>query len=327
MADPAGSEAASNADLPRAEQVAQTPVDDAQTAALDDAPAHPLSPQARPPLPSASRALSTGATVENLASSSELVMLEAPRSRAAEAIREIRIQLLAGAWRGDEGEASILRSSETDFVSPDQAPSPDLLEGPDASRRALAVVGTRTISRAQLSLPSRRALAIVSRRSGEGRSFVAANLAISLAQSGARVVLVDADLHGSRLHTMFGVTEPTQGLIQMVHQGASLALITPVASLPKLNLLPAGSPTDAPIDLLQRDRLGSVLQNLTRRFDYVVVDTPASERSADWQVIAMTTGLVALLVRTGVSRVDELKAIARQLNALRVETAGVIVNG
>ena len=172
----------------------------------------------------------------------------------------------------------------------------------------------------------RRALAIVSANAGDGKTFFAANLAVTLAQLGGRTLLIDADMRGPRQHEVFNLANPA-GLAGILSGRAERHAVQQVAGVPGLFVLPVGNTPPNPLELLERPAFGLLMRALTTRFDYVVVDTPAAEFGADATVIAQHCGASLLLARQHVSRLNAVGELAFQLSEeTPPQLAGVVVN-
>lgn len=189
---------------------------------------------------------------------------------------------------------------------------------------------------------AQRALAVVSAQSGDGRSFVAANLAIAFSQLGAKTLLIDADLRRPRQHLLFGLTGALgwsgstdaagasgpgpSGLAGMLAGHTHGKVLRRVPQLPGLHLLPAGAPPPNPLELLQRPILDALLGEVVRAFDFVVVDTPPVAQLADARVIAAACGAALAVTRKDHSSMVELQDIAASMAQVRAHFAGVVLN-
>jgi protein-tyrosine kinase len=171
----------------------------------------------------------------------------------------------------------------------------------------------------------RSAVAIVSGDVGDGKSFIAANLAVAFSQLPGRTLLVDADLRGPRLHEVFGV-EVSTGLSGILSGRSAANVIKPVAHLPNLYMLPAGVMAPNPAELLQRASFSLLLRELLDKFDYVLVDTPAGVLGADARMIASHCGACLVVGRRGKSRVPSMQNLVKQLTKSTVKIAGVLMN-
>lgn len=170
-----------------------------------------------------------------------------------------------------------------------------------------------------------RSLAVVSHDSGDGRTRCAANLAISLAQLGERVVLVDADLRRPRVHHLFKLRART-GLTSVLAGRADERLIQSVPQVAGLFVLPAGAPAPNPLELVERVDFARLVQALQRRFDHVVIDTPAAHHGADALVIASRCQAALLVARRHASRMDAVGALHRALAGAGVKVAGAVLH-
>lgn len=172
---------------------------------------------------------------------------------------------------------------------------------------------------------SRRALAVVSPDVGDGKSFIVANLAVAFSQLPGRTLLVDADLRAARLHQVFGV-EPGPGLTSILAGRAEPNVIKPVVHLPNLYLLPAGVVAPNPVELLQQTAFNLLLRELSDKFDYVLVDTPAASHGSDARIIASHCGSALVIGRQNRSHVAHLQKLVKQLSKGSVKLAGVLMN-
>jgi polysaccharide biosynthesis transport protein len=172
----------------------------------------------------------------------------------------------------------------------------------------------------------RRALAIVSPNAGDGKTFFAANLAVTLAQLGGRTLLVDADMRGPRQHEVFNIGNAA-GLAGILSgRSPESSLIQHVPGIPGLFVLPVGNTPPNPLELVERPAFGLLMRELTSKFDYVVVDTPAAQFGVDASVIAERCGASLMLARLNVSRIDAVEEMAIELADEQPQLAGVVMN-
>lgn len=172
----------------------------------------------------------------------------------------------------------------------------------------------------------RRALAITSVEVGEGKTWFASNLAISLSQLGSRTLLIDADLRTPRVHEVFNIVEPGAGLSELLSGTGRLAFTCPIPELRRLFVLPAGQRPANPLELLQGPSFALLVSEMAHQFDYVVVDTPAAEHGADARVVAMQCGAAVTLSRKDQSRATALREFVGQLSKSGIAFAGVVFN-
>lgn len=171
------------------------------------------------------------------------------------------------------------------------------------------------------------ALAVVSPDIGDGKTYLAANLALSFSQLGESTLLIDADIHTPRQHTLLAVQPNGVGLSGVLAGFASAdELVHKVPGLPNLHLAPAGAVPPNPLELLQRPMFANLLQRFMEQFRHVVVDSPAAVRGADSRVIAARAGAALVVARQGRSRMRALEGLLDALSRGPGRIAGVVLN-
>lgn len=170
-----------------------------------------------------------------------------------------------------------------------------------------------------------RVLAIASPGPGEGRSYVAANLAAVFSQLGERTLLIDADLRAPRQHRIFDVPDRI-GLSAVLSGRADRSAVVPVPQFGTLSLLPAGACPPNPQELLSRRALAGLLQELRTEFDVIFIDTPPATRYADAQSVAFQAGSAMVLARKDRSRLADTAGVARQLSDTGARIVGTVLN-
>lgn len=171
----------------------------------------------------------------------------------------------------------------------------------------------------------RRAIAVVSPEGGDGKTFFAANLAVTLAQLGGRTLLVDADLRGPRQHAVFGI-DNSSGLSGILSGRAESKVIQQVVGVPSLFVLPLGITPPNPLELVERPAFGLLIRELLAKFDHVIVDTTASIYGSDSAVIAARCGAALVVARQNKARVNNLQELVANISASTAKIVGVIVN-
>jgi chain length determinant protein tyrosine kinase EpsG len=171
----------------------------------------------------------------------------------------------------------------------------------------------------------RHALAITSSDAGDGKTFVAANLAVAFSQMPGRTLLIDANLRQPRLHKVFGVDTDT-GLAGILAGRAEPNVIKPVSYLSNLYLMPAGLVPPNPSELLQRPSFSLMLLDLLSKFDHVLVDTPSHAAGSDARVVAVHCGAALVVGRRHASRTHGMQHLVKLLGKSQVKLAGVLIN-
>ena len=173
-------------------------------------------------------------------------------------------------------------------------------------------------------------LVVTSPSPGEGKTTVTCNLAISLAQIGRRVLVVDADLHRPRLHEVFAVNNGS-GLTSVLQSagpvdcapGQSVVRRTRVSGL---YVLPSGPASAEASSLFHGGRLAELLSALRRQFDAVLVDTPPIMPMADARIIGPSADGVILVLSAGSTNREAARAAEDRLTADGSRVLGTVLN-
>ena len=169
------------------------------------------------------------------------------------------------------------------------------------------------------------ALAVISPGVGDGKTYCAANLAVTLAQLGGRTLLVDADMRSPRMHEVFNLKNQA-GLSGILSGRADKQVIQQVPGMPSLFVLPVGTTPPNPLELVERPAFGLLMRELVIKFDHVVVDTPGAVHGSDAAVIAARCGAALVEARKDASRTDDLRELVASLAGAPVKMAGVVFN-
>jgi protein-tyrosine kinase len=170
-----------------------------------------------------------------------------------------------------------------------------------------------------------RVLAIASPGPGEGRSYVAANLAVLFSQLGERTLLIDADLRAPRQHRIFDVAD-TFGLSAVLSGRADRSAVMPIPNFGRLSVLPAGARPPNPQELLSGHVLGDLLEQWRAEFDVILLDTPPAKLCADARIVAFRAGGVMVLARKNRTRVADTTGVMRELTNTGARIVGTVLN-
>ncbi|HET7459875.1 MAG TPA: polysaccharide biosynthesis tyrosine autokinase [Longimicrobium sp.] len=160
---------------------------------------------------------------------------------------------------------------------------------------------------------------------GEGKTTTAANVAITFAQQGLQVLLVDCDLRRARLHKLFDARRDP-GLTHLVLGHNTLQEVVQPSGVEGLSLLPSGALPPNPQELLGGPRMQRTLDELASRFDMVVLDTPPLLATADAAVLAARVDGVVMVVRAGVTERAAAREVVGQLRGLDAHLLGAVLN-
>lgn len=160
----------------------------------------------------------------------------------------------------------------------------------------------------------------------EGKSWIAANLAVAFAQQGDRTLLIDADLRRPVISGSFGLTRETQGLTDYLARSIPLDAIVHPTSTRNLWVVPAGGKAPNPPELLGSRGLKSFFEEIGTRFDRIIVDSAPLLPVSDTLLISRHVQTVLLAYRTGNTPRGALLRALKSLRSNRTEAAGLVAN-
>jgi protein-tyrosine kinase len=254
--------------------------------------------------------------------------------------RILELQREKGGRFGDAGKTlGLLEQRDIDFALSRQFDYPYLRRGESrvsesvvaAYEPASPQVEALRALRSELMLQwfnhdaAHKSLAVLSEARGDGRSHIAANLAVVLSQLGGRTLLIDADLRNASQHALFGL-ENRVGLSAVLAGRAGAEAVQRVPELGNLSVLPAGVAPPNPQELLARPTFGVLLERLAEHLDFILIDTPPAAESADAQTIAARAGAALFVVRRNHSRLWRMQAIAENVARARTAVLGAVLN-
>ncbi|MBA2553556.1 MAG: polysaccharide biosynthesis tyrosine autokinase [Geodermatophilaceae bacterium] len=170
-----------------------------------------------------------------------------------------------------------------------------------------------------------RVLVVTSSISGEGKTTTAINLALVLAQSGQRVVLVEADLRRPRVLRYLRLVGGA-GLTNVLAGNADLTELLQPYGDGKLSVLAAGPHPPNPSELLGSDHMGHLLAELRESHDYVIVDAPPLLPVTDAAVLAVLADGAVIVTRYGSTKREQLRAAADILHGIDARVVGTVLN-
>lgn len=169
-----------------------------------------------------------------------------------------------------------------------------------------------------------KTFAVTSAKPSEGKSLTAANIAISYAMLGKRVLLVDADMRKPTQRRLWKV-ELSTGLCDYLAKIWQLELAK-VTELP-LWIVCTGTIPPNPSELLSSDRMKGFVESCADYYDYVIIDTPPINTVADAQIISTFVDGVVLVARSGNTTADELNAATAAVRRAGGNLCGIVLNG
>jgi capsular exopolysaccharide synthesis family protein len=172
-----------------------------------------------------------------------------------------------------------------------------------------------------------RVIQVTSPNPGDGKSTLAANLAVSVAQSGKRVVLVDCDMRKPRIHKLFDLPAADVGLAGVIAGTVPFGAAVLRGPVANLDILPCGPRPQNPAELLTSPEFPQVLEQLRSAYDFVIVDTPPLLAVSDPAVVAPRADGVVVVFRMTKKARPAAERAREQLAALGANVLGVVVNG
>ncbi len=160
---------------------------------------------------------------------------------------------------------------------------------------------------------------------GEGKSTTAANLAVSLAQGGSRVCLINADLRRPTIERMLGVAN-NRGLSDWLADERYSDIMMTVPNIENMVLVPSGPLPDSPGELLANANLGHLFDELASQFDFVLIDAPPVLRTADAAAIAPHVDGTIIVVDSSRTDTDELLRVRSELDRSGGAIVGAVLN-
>ncbi|HEY0150740.1 MAG TPA: polysaccharide biosynthesis tyrosine autokinase [Longimicrobium sp.] len=174
-----------------------------------------------------------------------------------------------------------------------------------------------------------RVLVMTSALAGEGKSTNAANLAITLAQQGTRVLLVDGDLRRGRLHELLGARQApglAHLLVGTTHLDEAVQKVDAGGSGAPLHFLGSGLYPTNPAELISSARMREVVADLRSRFEMVIMDAPPMNLVTDAALLGLLADSTVMVARNGITERASLEHATTQLRNLRVPVGGVVLN-
>lgn len=171
-----------------------------------------------------------------------------------------------------------------------------------------------------------KTIVISSTVENEGKSTGAVNIAISLAQTNMRVLLLDTDLRKSKVHMFFDINS-APGLTHAISGINSLEDVIRRTAYNNLDVITSGATPPNPSELLASDTFAKLLEQLKEQYDYIIIDTPPINVVSDALPVAKQSDGVVLMVRSGRATYPELDKALSSLQLIGAKVLGTVLNG
>ena len=171
-----------------------------------------------------------------------------------------------------------------------------------------------------------RSIMVTSAVPSEGKSFVASNLAVSIAQNiDQHVLLMDCDMRKASVHSNFGFNE-VEGLSGYLSKETSLSSLLLKTDINKLTILPGGKPPDNPAELMSSNKMSELLKEVTSRYNdrYIIIDSPPPHITSETSIVARQVDGILLVVKAGSTSREMVEELLEMMGKEKV--LGVVVN-
>jgi len=160
---------------------------------------------------------------------------------------------------------------------------------------------------------------------GLGKSFISVNLGAVLAQSGKKVVIVDADMRRGHLHRYFGVSAGV-GLSDHVVGDVDETKVVQRTHIAGLDMVTTGARPPNPAELLMHERFAALIKFLSSRYDYVLIDTPPVLPVTDAAIVGRLVGTTLLVLKSAEHPMRHIEETVRRLRQAGVQVKGALLN-
>jgi tyrosine-protein kinase Etk/Wzc len=210
-------------------------------------------------------------------------------------------------------------------VAKGSGPADLVVQQSPKSSSAEAFRGLRTAIHFSSLKPDCKVVMVTSSFPGEGKTTIAANLALAFAQSGKRILLVDCDLRRPALHKVFERSQ-NPGVTEVLAGDVVLAKAVHASGIPNIVLLTAGTIPPNPSELLCSDRMRELLAALRGSSDMVILDAPPVIPVTDAPLLSAFTDLVVVVVEAGRIPAAVARRMKEQLHSVQAPVAGFVLN-
>jgi protein-tyrosine kinase len=170
-----------------------------------------------------------------------------------------------------------------------------------------------------------KVIGITSAVSGEGKSTTALNLAITFAETGSRVILIDADMRRPNIKRIMGV-EAESGLAEVLARFSPLEDAIQTSPFKNLDILYSGATPPNPVELLGSKAMETLIEAFKGYYDYIFIDTPPVIVVTDATVLAKLLDGIILVVRENASKRDEVLYAVSKLQFVGAKVIGTVLN-
>lgn len=183
-----------------------------------------------------------------------------------------------------------------------------------------------------------KVMLITSPESGDGKSFLAANLAAAFAQDGKKVLVIDGDMRKGRQHKIFGVVnDPTVGYSNYIlkykdmSDAGMMAFIRPEmyirqTKISNVYLLPSGPTPPNPLELISSDNNKRLIESVRDQYDIIIIDCPPALGLSDALVMSKYSDVNIICVSNAKTKIDQLESVKKNFEKVNSKISGVVIN-
>ncbi len=202
---------------------------------------------------------------------------------------------------------------------------PETMSDKSASLLREAYRGLRTSILLSAAGNTPKTMLFTSSQPSEGKTTTTINTAISLAQLGLSVVVIDGDLRRPSIHKAFGI-DPAHGISSYLSSNMRLTSLLQDSSVPYVSVLPCGVIPPNPTELISSEKMKALVNLLKENFDHVLIDSPPLTNVADSLVLSTLVDGVIVVVQSGTSRRRAVQRVRRELMQVGAKIFGVVLN-
>jgi protein-tyrosine kinase len=168
-------------------------------------------------------------------------------------------------------------------------------------------------------------IAVISPGEGEGKTFVASNLAAVFAQLGSKTILMDFNFRSPRVHEIFHMKNNC-GLSNLIIKRVAFNQAVHYRLIPSLHILPSGTRPPNPVELLGWQETKEIVSSMKDIYDVVIIDTPSFLKTGDALLISNLSDAVIIVVAKGYTKVGSFGQVKKQLDSSGVRIIGSLIN-
>lgn len=171
-----------------------------------------------------------------------------------------------------------------------------------------------------------KTMIVTSPNRGEGKTVTISNLAITMAEAGLKVLLIEADLRKPSIHKLFGLNNH-HGLVSVINEKKSIIeAIRPIESVPNLEVMTSGQIPSDPVKILESRTMKDMIAEVVEDYDRILFDVPPVCSVPDTVILSSLVEGVLLVIASGKTNSDSAKRAIKQLDRVQANILGVVLS-